>query len=152
MKQAGEELAEKLGGETSEDEIKRVIDSHNAKLKDMEERFDNQKDRQQAELMEKLAQRRLKREMALRDEHSKIVRNSLHSIFTKRYHVRLIGRKTDSVLMSIYSRILNLQSCWSCQGFKFLVFFYVRGYVKALDTFSLIAREASLRINPIHFD
>ena len=74
MKEAGVELAEQLSGDLSEDEMKRVIDAHNAKLKEMEDKFDSQKDRQQAELMEKLAQRRLKKEMALRDEHAKIVR------------------------------------------------------------------------------
>ena len=73
MKEAGEELAEQLTGDLSEDEMKRIIDAHNAKVKEMEERYDDEKDRQQAELMEKLAQRRLKREMALRNEHSKIV-------------------------------------------------------------------------------
>ena len=73
MKKGGEELAEQLTGDLSEDEMKRIIDNHNAKLKELEGKFDDQKDRQQAELMEKLAQRRLKREMALRDEHSKIV-------------------------------------------------------------------------------
>ena len=73
MKEAGEELAEQLTGDLSEDEMKRIIDAHTARLKEMEDRFDDQKSRQQAELMEKLAQRRLKREMALRDEHSKIV-------------------------------------------------------------------------------
>ena len=73
MKEAGEELAEQLTGDLSESEMKRIIDAHNVKVKEMEERYDNEKDRQQAELMEKLAQRRLKREMALRNEHSKIV-------------------------------------------------------------------------------
>lgn len=72
MKEAGEELAEQLTGDLSESEMKRIIDAHNVKVKEMEERYDNEKDRQQAELMEKLAQRRLKREMALRNEHSKI--------------------------------------------------------------------------------
>lgn len=74
MKKAAEELAEKLSGELSEDEIQRVIASHNSKLKDMEDKLDMQKDRQQADLMEKLAQRRRNRELALREEHSKIVR------------------------------------------------------------------------------
>ena len=83
MTVAGEELAEQLTGDLSNDEMERIIDAHNVKLKEMEERFDDQKSRQQAALMEKLAQRRLQREMALRDEHSKIVRHfeCLYCIF-----------------------------------------------------------------------
>ena len=74
MGKAAEDLAEKLSGDLSDSEIAAVIAAHNKELRELESKFDTQKDRQQAELMEKLAQRRLKKEMALREDHSQIVR------------------------------------------------------------------------------
>ena len=73
MKKSAEELSDKLSGDLTEDEIKSIIAAHNKKLGELGDQFDAQKNRQQAELMEKLAQRRLRREQALREQHAQIV-------------------------------------------------------------------------------
>ncbi len=73
MKRAAERLAEDLSGDLSEDEIKRVIDLHNKELDRLGNKYDAQKDRQNAELMEKLAKRRAMKEAALREKHEQIV-------------------------------------------------------------------------------
>ena len=95
MKKSAEELSDKLSGDLTEDEIKNIIAAHNKKLGELGDQFDAQKNRQQAELMEKLAQRRMRREQALREQHAQIVSfRKIRSI----YELAKIKVKSDSFL------------------------------------------------------
>ena len=68
-----EELAEKLSGCTSEDEMKAIMNAHDEELRRLEHNLAAEKEQQMKNLKERLQRKRQEREAALRKKQMKEV-------------------------------------------------------------------------------
>lgn len=73
IKRAAEKLAEELSGAVAPEEIDAIMKRNNEAIAQLEDRLLRNKERQQAELMRKLAEKRQKKTDALRWQHEQLV-------------------------------------------------------------------------------